>query len=321
MRGAARQRVIILEQRRRGGEHGRGVVTAAGTATTERQGPQGPQGTQGPGSMQTAAWQDADQRKQGHAHRHLGRSQSSGSTPAAVAHIRTLPRSSAGRSVAALCCPPSAPVCTPHPNPNAAAAVPSSCAAMAGLLAQRASHAAFSCPAARGNGRLAPALPVVAPPRQQATAAVRERSVVAHNNWRTFGPSAEHSDGDAEYYQLTNRLSQQYEWFAPRPGGPEEDQSAASPAPEEQQASSRENPAFGLSERQIRALGLAGPQANMPDPVRGGGRRGGGRGGAVRGAPTAQIGTTTGTHHAPPLRCPMHRRGRCRPRRTCAATS
>ncbi|PNH04642.1 hypothetical protein TSOC_009160 [Tetrabaena socialis] len=75
-----------------------------------------------------------------------------------------------------------------------------------------------------------------------------------------MGPTAEHSDGDAEYYQLTNRLSQQYDWFSP--GKLLEVAPATSPQQEEEQHSGT----YGLSERQIRALGLAGPRTDMPDP-------------------------------------------------------
>ncbi|GFR50583.1 hypothetical protein Agub_g12857, partial [Astrephomene gubernaculifera] len=89
------------------------------------------------------------------------------------------------------------------------------------------------------------------------------RHVVVNNNWRTFGPSAEYSDGDADYYQLTSRLSQQYEWFAP--GQQQQEQEEASSSAQEPQQDQREA-SFGLSERQIRALGLAGPRTDLPDP-------------------------------------------------------
>ncbi|KAG2425792.1 hypothetical protein HXX76_013417 [Chlamydomonas incerta] len=88
---------------------------------------------------------------------------------------------------------------------------------------------------------------------------------VARNNWKTFGPSAEFSDGDAEFYQLSNRLSQQYDWFAPKGPQQEEQEASTSDAPE--QGQQRDSSSFGLSERQIRALGLAGPRSDMPDPI------------------------------------------------------
>ncbi|KXZ48382.1 hypothetical protein GPECTOR_28g789 [Gonium pectorale] len=93
------------------------------------------------------------------------------------------------------------------------------------------------------------------------------RQVSVKNNWRTFGPSTEYSDGDAEYFQLTSRLSQQYEWFAPG-----RQQQEAEAQPEEQASSSPQTEqglreaTFGLSEREIRALGLAGPRTDMPNP-------------------------------------------------------
>jgi ATP-dependent Clp protease protease subunit len=90
--------------------------------------------------------------------------------------------------------------------------------------------------------------------------------VVARNNWRTFGPSVEFSDGDAEYYQLTSRLSKEYDWFAPGQADQGEERQAEQPEPE-QPSTSREDGHFGLSERQIRALGLAGPRSDLPDPV------------------------------------------------------
>lgn len=93
-------------------------------------------------------------------------------------------------------------------------------------------------------------------------------SVVAYNNWRVFGPTNSYSDGDAEYYATTNRLAQQFEWFAPGQDGQGEDQpSTSSPSVDErlERASSRST--WGLSEKQIAALGLSGPQLNTPDPV------------------------------------------------------
>lgn len=88
--------------------------------------------------------------------------------------------------------------------------------------------------------------------------------VLARNNWRTFGPTSEYSDGDAEYFQLTSRLSQQYEWFAPRP---QQEEETTSPEQDAQQPEEgRQGATFGLTERQIHALGLSGPRTDMPDP-------------------------------------------------------
>jgi hypothetical protein len=92
------------------------------------------------------------------------------------------------------------------------------------------------------------------------------RHVAVNNNWRTFGPTAEYSDGDAEYYQLTSRLSQQYEWFAPGPQQQEPELEQASTSSQSVEQDQRQS-SFGLSERQIRALGLAGPRSDLPDPV------------------------------------------------------
>lgn len=89
--------------------------------------------------------------------------------------------------------------------------------------------------------------------------------VLARNNWRTFGPTSEYSDGDAEYFQLTSRLSQQYEWFAPRP---QQEEETASPEQDARQPEvGRRGASYGLTERQIHALGLSGPRTDMPDPV------------------------------------------------------
>jgi hypothetical protein len=95
---------------------------------------------------------------------------------------------------------------------------------------------------------------------------VQQRVVVARNNWKVFGPSAEYSDGDAEYFRLTSQLSDQYEWFAPRQG--DEDASVAPEQEEGQQQQRVIRPEFGLSPREIAALGLSGTRSNLPDPVR-----------------------------------------------------
>lgn len=81
-------------------------------------------------------------------------------------------------------------------------------------------------------------------------------------NWRLYGPSAEYSDGDAQFYATTSRLASQYEWFAPgreqEPEQPEEPATSGSPA--------TDGASFGLSPKQIAALGLAGPRGDLPDP-------------------------------------------------------
>lgn len=78
-------------------------------------------------------------------------------------------------------------------------------------------------------------------------------------NWKVFGPTAEYSDGDADFYRVTNQLSDQYEWFAP---GREPQPQAAEDA---EQAESSE---YGLTPNQIAALGLSGSR-NSVDSVRG----------------------------------------------------
>jgi len=96
-----------------------------------------------------------------------------------------------------------------------------------------------------------------------------KRAVAVNNNWKVFGPTAEYSDGDAEYFRLTSQLSDQYEWFAP--GQQQEEEASASPDTEEQQQKQQQRvirPEFGMSPREIAALGLSGSQRNTPDPVR-----------------------------------------------------
>ncbi len=78
------------------------------------------------------------------------------------------------------------------------------------------------------------------------------------NNWKAFGPTAEWSDGDAEYFKVTNQLADKYEWFAPQH---EEQEPSTAPQQEE------EKPEYGLTPKQIAALGLSGSQAHLPDPV------------------------------------------------------
>jgi len=75
-------------------------------------------------------------------------------------------------------------------------------------------------------------------------------------DWKVFGPTAEYSDGDAEYFRVTNQLADQYEWFAPRQ------------QPEEGVDEEQERSEFGLSPHQIAALGLSGPRSALPSSVR-----------------------------------------------------
>lgn len=81
-------------------------------------------------------------------------------------------------------------------------------------------------------------------------------------SWKTFGPTSTYNDGDADFYKLTNQLSDQYEWFAP----------GREPSPEQQPEPEPEKPMFGLTPSQIQALGLSGRRLNTPDPVSGAGR-------------------------------------------------
>ena len=91
-------------------------------------------------------------------------------------------------------------------------------------------------------------------------------------NWKVFGPTAEYSDGDAEFFRLTSQLSDQYEWFAPREQEPQQ-QPFGSPDEDEELLSTQRQgrvarPEFGMTPREIAALGLTGPQHGAPDPVR-----------------------------------------------------
>jgi len=78
-------------------------------------------------------------------------------------------------------------------------------------------------------------------------------------------------DGDAEYYTLSNRLAQQYPGFAPTSSiQGEQPVDLASTSEEDierevMQELRRTRPEFGLSPRQINALGLSGPRLNVPD--------------------------------------------------------
>lgn len=92
------------------------------------------------------------------------------------------------------------------------------------------------------------------------------------SNWKAFGPTAEYSDGDAEYFRVSDRLSQQHEWFAPRPGtseedGPQEEGPEDGRMQEQLLQDHRTRPEYGLSPKQIAALGLNSPHARLPDPA------------------------------------------------------
>lgn len=108
----------------------------------------------------------------------------------------------------------------------------------------------------------------VAPNRARGVPAVvrsghQQRVVVAAaSKWKVFGPTNSYSDGDAEFYRVSNSLAQQYEWFAPRP---EEQGNAA--AEEELEQQDPKKPLYGLTPQQIAALGLTGARVNTPDPV------------------------------------------------------
>jgi hypothetical protein len=101
-------------------------------------------------------------------------------------------------------------------------------------------------------------------------------------SWRNFGPSVSYSDGDAEFFRTTDRLAQQYPGFAPTPDAPvQQQQQEVVSEPEEQAGPGPSSSSqllapgrvarrseFGLSPKQIQALGLAGPRVNTPDSVR-----------------------------------------------------
>ena len=96
------------------------------------------------------------------------------------------------------------------------------------------------------------------------------RVVAAHSSkWKVFGPTSSYSDGDAEFFRLSNQLQQQHgEWVAPR----QTDDGGAALDDDELllQEAHRDmrKPLYGLTPQQIDALGLSGPRVNTPDPVR-----------------------------------------------------
>jgi hypothetical protein len=94
----------------------------------------------------------------------------------------------------------------------------------------------------------------------------QRRVAAAAGKWKVFGPTNSYSDGDAEFYRVSNSLAQQYEWFAPRPE--EEDAAAADEEGLLEQQDPRK-PLYGLTPQQIAALGLSGNRVNTPDPVSG----------------------------------------------------
>eukprot|EP00798_Chlamydomonas_sp_ICE-L_P027251 gene27252-2505_t len=83
-------------------------------------------------------------------------------------------------------------------------------------------------------------------------------------NWKTFGPTEHHNDGDADFYSLSNKLSQQYEWFAP---GKQQEPEEESPLLEEDPELLRTRPEFGLTTKQIASLGLSKPSMHRPNPA------------------------------------------------------
>lgn len=89
-------------------------------------------------------------------------------------------------------------------------------------------------------------------------------------NWRVFGPTQEHSDGDADFYKTTSRLNEQY------PGWDEQEQGRLGQEGADQGRPrgfstrgsvllANERAEYGLSAKQIRALGLTGVAS--PDPM------------------------------------------------------
>ena len=110
--------------------------------------------------------------------------------------------------------------------------------------------------------------PSVASVASHSLHSVLRGNAVVCSNWKTFGPKSHHSDGDAEFYKTSSRLSQQYEWFAPRQQQEEESNPQQEvEETEQQQQQRRQRPEFGLSTKQIAALGLSGTQSNLPNPV------------------------------------------------------
>jgi hypothetical protein len=110
--------------------------------------------------------------------------------------------------------------------------------------------------------------------RPGAENAARTVTSSAAGQWHTFGPSASHLDGDAEFYNTSNRLAQQHPGFAPtssiqgeQPVGVDLSGSEEDIKQEVMQELRRTRPEFGLSARQINSLGLSGPRLNMPDSV------------------------------------------------------
>lgn len=119
------------------------------------------------------------------------------------------------------------------------------------------------------NGQLAAACsraPGAQPAAVRSVLSQGSRQVVRASaaKWKVFGPTNSYSDGDAEFFRTSNRLAQQYEWFAP---GQQDDEAAAADELLEQQADPTK-PLYGLTPQQIAALGLSGPRVNTPDPVR-----------------------------------------------------
>lgn len=104
--------------------------------------------------------------------------------------------------------------------------------------------------------------------RHAASHAQVQRHPVVCRNWRAFGPSSEHNDGDSEFYQTASRLTAQYpQWFPNQ----HQDELTDEETPLLDRGLVRDQhmrPEFGLSAKQIQALNLGGMQSRLPDPVR-----------------------------------------------------
>ncbi|KAL6747001.1 hypothetical protein V8C86DRAFT_2923839, partial [Haematococcus lacustris] len=129
-------------------------------------------------------------------------------------------------------------------------------------------HSTMRCPNGAGLATMsstsAIALSQSVGPIARGTA--RGRSVTRTHNWKTFGPSSSYSDGDADYFRTTDRLTHQYDWFGPKQPQREEPEEVPSVLTAPRGTSAATRPEFGLSSKQIQALGLTAPRMNGPDP-------------------------------------------------------
>ncbi len=83
------------------------------------------------------------------------------------------------------------------------------------------------------------------------------------SSWRVFGPTQEHNDGDADFYRTTSRLNEQYPGWDSRThhlGGQSVQEEKEGPY--QRTLLTERGSEYGLSAKQIQALGLAG----MPSP-------------------------------------------------------